>query len=214
MNTVDLVVLSVVVFVSAFLGSFYYKKIKAIKQIRINAQEEYFKTKDKYRVLTSDVFDGVEDSELTHAVLFNLLNKEDGLYEGDVIDKKMIDILNKDQLLIYTAYLVEKSTEGGRGSVHSFFIDDEFKDFIPYVDEAFTVLEAFEIVKLMDSAKQFSDAIEADLDHIEIDGDYGNYNFADYTSQLLSLLKSASVMEKAAKYIREHKESFIDKEGM
>lgn len=50
---------------------------------------------------------------------------------------------------------------------------------------------------------------EIELDE---DSDYGKYNFSDFTSSLLSMLKSSGIVNKAAKFIRENKNDFIDLE--
>lgn len=212
MNNVEMMVVSFLSVTIAFFVFIFIGRIKKNKVTNMQAQVDYNDKKSRYDVMTSELFDGIDDSELTHAILFNLLNKEDKIYEADVIDKTMIDVLNKQQLIMYTAYMVERSVEGGKGSIHSFFVDDNFKMFTPYLVTTFEELECFEVAELLSSAKQLADAIENDLDDIVIEGDYENYNFADYTSQFMSMIKSSNLVEKAVQYIRKNKESFIDKE--
>ncbi len=55
--------------------------------------------------------------------------------------------------------------------------------------------------------------IENDEDtEIDDDSDYGKYNFADFTDELKSMLKSSDIVLKTGKYIRENKNDFIDME--
>ena len=83
------------------------------------------------------MFDPAPDEELTHAVLFHLLAKEDKLYEGEEITGTLIDVMTPSELLIYTIYQVELSMEGGRGSLHSFFIKEPYCLYRPYAIKAF-----------------------------------------------------------------------------
>ena len=62
---------------------------------------------------------------------------------------------------------------------------------------------------LRENIKKASEIEEIDID----DGsDYGNYNFSDFTNALASALKTSGILLKAAKFIREHKDEFIDAE--
>ena len=47
---------------------------------------------------------------------------------------------------------------------------------------------------------------------LDEDSDNGKYNFSDFTSSLLSMWKSSGIVNKAAKFIRENKNDFIDLE--
>ena len=58
------------------------------------------------------MFDQTPDEELTHAVLFHLLAKEDKLYEGEEITGTLIDVMTPSELLIYT--ILSSRTFNGR----------------------------------------------------------------------------------------------------
>ena len=83
-------------------------KLKNIK----NNSGLHEENRGKYSHFTSEVFDQTPDEELTHAVLFHLLAKEDKLYEGEEITGTLIDVMTPSELLIYTIYQVELSMEG------------------------------------------------------------------------------------------------------
>ena len=168
-----------------FLMYFYSGKMRQVKKYQKQQRAAYEENRVKYSHFTSEVFDQTPDEELTHAVLFHLLAKEDKLYEGEEITGTLIDVMTPSELLIYTIYQVELSMEGGRGSLHSFFIKEPYCLYRPYAIKA----------------------IELDED-----SDYGKYNFSDFTSSLLSMLKSSGIVNKAAKFIRENKNDFIDLE--
>ena len=65
------------------------------------------KTGLRYSHFTKRSVDQTPDEELTHAVLFHLLAKEDKLYEGEEITGTLIDVMTPSELLIYTIYQVE-----------------------------------------------------------------------------------------------------------
>ena len=41
-------------------------------------------------------------------------------------------------------------------------------------------------------------------------GDYSSYNFSDFTHEYTTMIAGTDFMPKLTKYIREHKESFIE----
>ena len=54
------------------------------------------------------------------------MRKKIVLYEDDNYDGNIIPYLTHEELLIYTMYQLECSLEGGRGSIHSFFITEPY----------------------------------------------------------------------------------------
>lgn len=198
-----------------FLGMFLMRRMGGVRKAQAQARAEYFEKKEKFSTLSSAMFDSIPVEEITHAVLFHIMAKEDKLFEGDSIeDVELFDVLTKGEKLIYTISQVEASMNGGRGSIHSFFIEENYKKYLPYVDETFRSINCFEIAELMKAAGRLAQIIEEDLEDEEndLEGDYASYNFADYTEELLTLLKSLGIIEKAGKYIKDHKELFIDQE--
>lgn len=197
------------------MAMFMTQKMRQVKKMQKAAMIQQQENREKYRIFTSEDFDELPVSELITAVLFHIFGKEDIMYEGDTIDEDaFIEQLTHGEKIIYTLYQVEKSLQGGRASIHSFFIEDIYARYRPYVDEAYRAIGCYEVADLMKAAARLAQIVEEDLDDDEndIEGDYANYNFADYTSELATLLKSSGLADKAGKYIKDHKEEFIDKE--
>lgn len=210
LNTIiiELTVIGVVI-----LGFLIMPKLRKIRQLQKEQMAKHLEKMEYYKTLTSEQFDHTPEEELSHAVLYHIMEKENQMYDQD--DLKSYDIydyLNDDERLVYTIYQLELSLEGGRGSVHTFFIDERFEKYRDLIDSSFRAIHCYEIAELMAAAKHLADIIEMDLED-EDDSDYSSYNFQDFTNELMSLLKSAGVVEKTNTYIKEHKESFIDKEG-
>ena len=83
----------------------------------------------------------------------------------------------------------------------------------PYAIKAFEAVDCHEIAELMTAAEKLAVMIENEEEiELDEDSDYGKYNFSDFTSSLLSMLKSSGIVNKAAKFIRENKNDFIDLE--
>lgn len=188
---------------------------KRFLQIRATNKERIAKIEEEKNIfshLTSDVFDQTETIDLTRAVIYHIQAKEDRLYEDEDYDGNLIPHLSHEELMIYTLFQVESSLEGGMGSIHSFFITEPYCSYRPYYKEAFETQNCHEIVHLLEEAEKLAILIENDQeDDIDEDSDYATYNFADFTNELLALLRSSGLAEKAGEYIREHKDSFIEK---
>lgn len=184
-------------------------KMKVQQKQRI----EYEENRVKYRNFTSEMLDEIPDDKLIQAIIFHIMAKEDKLYEGEEIDGSLKDVLTHGELLIYTIYQVEASMKGNQGSIHTFFIQEPYCTYRPYVKEAFEAVGCHDIVGLMEAAEKLAVMIENDED-TEIDdrSDYGKYNFADFTNELMSMLKASDIDLKIGKYIRENKYDFIDME--
>lgn len=188
---------------------FYGKKMLQVKELKQRQHFEYEENRLKYRNFSSELFDETPNDKLTPAVMFHIMAKEDQLYEGDEIAGTLKDVLTHGELLIYTIFQVEASMEGGRGSIHTFFINEPYCIYRPYVQEAFETVDCHEIAEVMEAAEKLAIMIENDE---EIDDDNDQCNFADYTDTLMSMFKSLDVVSKTGKYIRENKSDFISTE--
>ena len=166
-----------------FLMYFYSGKMRQVKKYQKQQRAAYEENRVKYSHFTSEVFDQTPD------------------------------VMTPSELLIYTIYQVELSMEGGRGSLHSFFIKEPYCLYRPYAIKAFEAVDCHEIAELMTAAEKLAVMIENEEEiELDEDSDYGKYNFSDFTSSLLSMLKSSGIVNKAAKFIRENKHDFIDLE--
>ena len=184
-------------------------KMKTQQKQRIEYEENLV----KYRNFTRKMFDETPDDKLTQAVMFHIMAKEDKLYEGEEIKGSLKDVLTHGELLIYTIYQVEASMKGNQGSIHTFFIQEPYCTYRPYVKEAFEAIGCHDVVELMEAAERLAVMIEKDEDtEIDDDSDYGKYNFADFTNELMPMFKSLDIVSKTGKYIRENKNDFINME--
>lgn len=196
-----------------FLFVFYGRKYKQMKEKRREYEEKLAKEKEEFSHLTSDVFDQIPTVDLTRAAIFHINAKEDRLFEDENYDGNLIPHLSHEELLVYTMYQLECSLEGGRGSIHSFFITEPYCQYRPYYKEAFETLKCFDIAHLLEEAEKLAILIENDQeDEIDENSDYATYNFSDFTNEFVSLLRSSNVGEKLGEYVKVHKESFIEKE--
>ena len=164
-----------------FLFSFYGKKFKQVKEKRKQYEEKLAQEKDMF----------------SHR-----------LYEDDNYDGNIIPYLTHEELLIYTMYQLECSLEGGRGSIHSFFITEPYCNYRPYYKEAFETMKCYDIAHLLEEAEKLAILIENDQeDEIDETSEYATYNFSDFTNEFVSLLRSSGIGDKLGEYIKEHKES-------
>ena len=144
-----------------FLFSFYGKKYKQVKERRKQYEEKLAQERDEFSHLTSEVFDKIEPIDLTRAVIFHINAKEDRLFKDDNYDGNIIPYLTHEELLIYTMYQLECSLEGGRGSIHSFFITEPYCNYRPNYKEAFETMKCYDIAHLLEEAEKLANTPEA-----------------------------------------------------
>ncbi|MCB5617554.1 hypothetical protein LIP91_19580, partial [Erysipelatoclostridium ramosum] len=65
----------------------------------------------------------------------------------------------------------------------------------PYAIKAFEAVDCHGIAELMTAAEKLAVMIENEEEiELDEDSDYGQYNFSDVTSSLLSMLKSSGIV--------------------
>ena len=193
------------------LAYFFLKRFRELKKKQIAQQALYDEKKEKYSHITSEMFDDIPLDELTHAVIFQIMAKEDEYYDQEELVGQFVDNLTHGEKLIYTIYQVENSLQGGKGSIHSFFITEPYCQCRPYYKEAYETIHCHEISTLLQAAEHLAILIENDQeDQIDEDSDYATYNFSDFTNELIAMIRSGGVMEKCNQYIKEHKDDFIN----
>ena len=73
--------------------------------------------------------------------------------------------------------------------------------------------QCYDIAHLLEEAEKLAILIENDQeDEIDETSEYATYNFSDFTNEFVSLLRSSGIGDKLGEYIKEHKESFIEKD--
>ena len=74
-------------------------------------------------------------------------------------------------------------------------------------------MKCYDIAHLLEEAEKLAILIENDQeDEIDETSEYATYNFSDFTNEFVSLLRSSGIGDKLGEYIKEHKESFIEKD--
>ena len=75
------------------------------------------------------------------------------------------------------------------------------------------IAKPIDIAHLLEEAEKLAILIENDQeDEIDETSEYATYNFSDFTNEFVSLLRSSGIGDKLGEYIKEHKESFIEKD--
>ena len=93
------------------------------------------------------------------------------------------------------------------------FITEPYCNYRPYYKEAFETMKCYDIAHLLEEAEKLAILIENDQeDEIDETSEYATYNFSDFTNEFVSLLRSSGIGDKLGEYIKEHKESFIEKD--
>ena len=94
-----------------------------------------------------------------------------------------------------------------------FLITEPYCNYRPYYKEAFETMKCYDIAHLLEEAEKLAILIENDQeDEIDETSEYATYNFSDFTNEFVSLLRSSGIGDKLGEYIKEHKESFIEKD--
>ncbi|MDD8048190.1 MAG: hypothetical protein PHH04_01180 [Thomasclavelia sp.] len=195
-----------------FLCINYFRRIQKNKKIQAEhiAKEEV--KKEKYEHITSSEFDEIPDEELTHAILYHIMHKEDMIYESDDIDQELVDTLTTGEKYIYAIYQIENSISTVRnGSIHTYFLEEPYKSYVPYVEEALKIVGCLEASKLMEAAHHLATLIEEDREDDD-DSEYSTYNFSDFTNAITTELRSSNIVKRMGDYIRSNKDDFIDKD--
>ena len=74
-------------------------------------------------------------------------------------------------------------------------------------------MKCYDIAHLLEESEKLAILIENDQeDEIDETSEYATYNFSDFTNEFVSLLRSSGIGDKLGEYIKEHKESFIEKD--
>lgn len=190
-----------------FLSYFFMKRIKKNKEIRKERQKAYEEKREKYTYLRPGVFDECPREDVSAAVLFHCIRKEDEDFDH------YFDKMSYPEKVIYGIYQVSSSLEGPGASLHSFFLSPSNKPYVPIIVDIFEEVGAHEIADLMKAARRFAEIIENDEEDDENDPDMGiytRYNFTDFTNEFVAMVSTTNLNEKLTKYILDHKEDFYD----
>lgn len=209
MRTIDLIIWVIFIFMLAFLGVFFYKRIKINRAARKKQMAEYNEKLTKYRYLRPGVFDECPHKDILTAVLIKEMRKEEEDFDH------FFENMNDSEKVIYGIYQVSSSIQGSAPSLHSFFLSPATKVYVPICVDIFEKVGSHELADLMKAARRFAEIIENDEDDDEDDeemGDYSRYNFSDFTHEYAALVNSTNLKEKMTQFILDHKEDFYDQD--
>lgn len=190
-----------------FLGFFFMKRINEGKAQRQKAMLEYEEKKERYSYLRPGVLDVCPREDVTAAVLFHCMRKENDDFDH------YFENMNESEKTVYGIYMLTTSLEGRNPSLHSFFLSPATQPYVPMIVDVFERVGSHELADLMKAAKRFAEIIENDEDDDEDDpemGDYARYNFSDFTNEFITLVSTTNLNEKLTQYVLEHKEDFYD----
>lgn len=171
---------------------------------KARAQAEYESFKEEYDHLTPAKIDACDDQDLAGAVIMQCQRKEEE-------DENYIDHLNEVEKTIYGIYNINASLSSSIG-LRSFFITPANQYYADHVEEIFNNVASPEIAKLMAGAKRFNDIMENNLEDDEADGEYGRYNFSDFTQDYKTMITGTDFSKKVIDYIRKNKDQFKEEE--
>lgn len=209
MSTFNLIVWILFIAALIFLGYFFTKRVMQNKKAQKEAAQSLAQKKEKYSYLKEGALDECPREDVSSAVLFHCMRKEDDDFEH------YFDHMNNSERVIYGIYQVSSSLSGSNPSLHSFFLSPACKQFVPIVSDIFEEVGAHEIADLMKAARRFAEIIENDEEDDENDPDmgiYARYNFSDFTNEFVTLVSTTNLNEKITQFILKHKSDFYDKD--
>lgn len=176
------------------------KEIK--KDIEINL--------DKYERFTLDKFMETPEDKLLNAVLYHLIRKEENHFENRKDNNDLfINHLTHGQKLIFSIYKIDYSLQSKPRTIKSFFYDEEYEPYSPYVSEAFHSIDCQSLSEILDSLSTYVDNLKNNREDQD-DSKYATYNFSDYTDEFYSMFQMANLDIKAGKYIAANRKDFIE----
>lgn len=185
------------------LGWFFGKRILRNRKRRREMMEKQMEFKEEYEYLTSEKFDRLKDDELYNAVVLSCQRKDD-LNNG-------VETLTEGEMTMYGIYQLNDSISTKSG-LRSFLMSPAAVDFYDDIEKYYARVGAYEISKLIESAKHYHEVLEGIRDEDNESGDYATYNFSDYTHEYVTLVAGTNFNQKIADYIRNNKEMFVEED--
>lgn len=190
-------ILVVVYLIMAIIGA-----SKVVKKQQAEMFAKYQEKQERFRHMTSEIFDETADAELKDGILTHIFCKEDEDFEN------LKSNLTTGERVVYTIYQMEIAADEGRGSVYNFFTSPS-KEYLPYLCESFKAVGSEKIADLME--KIVSLAIqEQSGQYVETDLSEDAPTFQSYTFDFLDFIEQEQLNSKIVAYIREQKEDFLN----
>lgn len=161
-----------------------------------------------YKYLTREKLENCPEEDILTAGIIHNTRIESEDYDH------VYENMNEDERIIYIICEAMNSIDSGKGTIRNFFNNEFYEKFFPMVGDAFRAVDADVLGDMMDAAQYLNYVIENDIEEEDEEklGDYVNYNFSDFTNEFMTEVMTLKVHDKMAKFIIDHKESFIDPE--
>lgn len=186
----------------AYLIIAIFSASRILKKRQAEMMAAYQEKQEKYAHIDEALFDATPDEELREGVMIRIFKKEDEDFEH------LKDNLTGGQRVIYTLYQMEIAVDQGRGSVYNFFTAPS-KEYMPYLIESFKAVGSDKLAELMEKIIALVIAEQSGkYDEENLDEDAPS--FQDYTFDYMDMVESEQLNDKLVKYMREHKQDFID----
>ena len=176
------------------LGYFYYKKRRSIKEKQMEEALRFADFKEENKHFTCS------DQDLVNLIVARIGDLEDE-------DENFLDKLNMEERTVYGISQLNECVSTTK-TIRSFFETPAYSVYADELETYFNNLREPQIAELVKSAKRLNEIMENGED--EDMGDYSSYNFSDFTHEYITMIAGTDFMPKLTKYIREHKESFIE----
>ena len=183
------------------LGYFYYKKRRSIKEKQMEEALRFADFKEENEHFTSEKFDACSDQDLVNLIVARIGDLEDE-------DENFLDKLNMEERTVYGISQLNECVSTTK-TIRSFFYSLAYSVYADELETYFNNLREPQIAELVKSAKRLNEIMENGEEDEDM-GDYSSYNFSDFTHEYITMIAGTDFMPKLTKYIREHKESFIE----
>ena len=123
-------------------------------------------------------------------------------------DENFLDKLNMEEKTVYGISQLNECVSSTK-TIRSFFETPAYSVYVDELETYFNNVREPQIAELVKSARRLNEIMENGEEDEDM-GDYSSYNFSDFTHEYITMIAGTDFMPKLTKYIREHKESFIE----
>lgn len=196
-------ILIVFTLVIVTLSYFYLKKRRALKKKQMQEALRFEDFKEENKNFTSEKFDACSDKDLVNLIVARIADLEEK--DDDFLDK-----LNMEERTVYGINQLNECISTTK-TIRSFFETPAYSVYADELETYFNNVREPQIAELLKSAKRLNEIMEKGEEDEDM-GDYSTYNFSDFTHEYITMIAGTDFMPKLTKYIRDHKESFIEEE--
>lgn len=195
----------------AFILASLFVSIFNRKKGKDNQVAEFQEKLAEYETITKSQILEMDDNKIQEAITYHLLDKVDNDY------KSALQEFNDDEKMVYALYLLDQSCSSRIGSINDFFVNDkEMVKYVPIIFDEFGLEKANQSFhEARDLYLKYEEEYKRDIDEVvdelrEVDED--EKNFFDYSKEIKAELHSEEFKVAFSKYVKEHIDSFVEKE--